>query len=151
MSTDPVYNLPLLDRSLVIFTGGLRSEAVKVWDPRASAIMYELATGNNAVISMAWDAPRSTLFAATECSYMDRLGYHHDYRRAKIPKRYDPDQVSSQDLQDQGMNIDNDEDEEEDEDDDYDERYWPKQAHHLETDFGCAFDSGEHRLCEFPR
>jgi hypothetical protein len=112
-----------------------------VWDPRAKAIVYELATGNNSVTSMAWDAPRSTLFAATECMWMDRMGYHHEYRPAKIPRRHDMEKTG-----DAGMNAE--EEEEFDDDEDEYERYWPEGAHHDETYFGYAMDAGEHRLCE---
>ncbi|KAL1739752.1 hypothetical protein HDZ31DRAFT_22604, partial [Schizophyllum fasciatum] len=69
----------------VVFTGGTRSQSIKVWDPRAQKLVYELATGNNEVESLVWDASRSTLYAATECSYMDRMGNTNEYRRAKIP------------------------------------------------------------------
>jgi hypothetical protein len=31
--------------------------------------VYELATGNNAVVSMTWDAAQNALYAATECGY----------------------------------------------------------------------------------
>ena len=65
-----------VDRSPVIFTGGThKTQSIKVWDPRAKKLVYELATGNNAVHSLAWDAPRATLYAATECDAMDRMGY----------------------------------------------------------------------------
>ncbi|CCL98796.1 uncharacterized protein FIBRA_00801 [Fibroporia radiculosa] len=68
-----------------IFTGGQNSQAIKMWDVRARAVVYDLSTGNNAVVSMAWDSKRSSLWAATECGYMDRLGYTHDYRHANVP------------------------------------------------------------------
>jgi len=130
---------------LVVITGGQRSEAIKVWDPRAKAIVYELATGNNSVNSMAWDAPRSTLFAATECMWMDRLGYHHEYRPARIPRAHDMERRG-----DAGMDIEGEEEEEEEfDDEDEFERYWPKRAHHDETYFGYALDAGEYRLCEW--
>ena len=74
-----------VDRSPVIFTGGThKTQSIKVWDPRAKKLVYELATGNNAVHSLAWDAPRATLYAVTECDAMDRMGYRHDYRQARI-------------------------------------------------------------------
>lgn len=69
----------------IVLTGGTRSQCIKVWDPRAKKLVYELATGNNSVQSLAWDVKRSTLYAATECMYMDRMGSTHEYRRAKIP------------------------------------------------------------------
>ncbi|KAL1670643.1 hypothetical protein GGF50DRAFT_41791 [Schizophyllum commune] len=69
----------------VIFTGGTRSQVIQVWDPRGQKLVYELATGNNAVQGLVWDAPRNTLYAATECTYMDRMGYTNEYKRAQIP------------------------------------------------------------------
>ena len=75
-----------VDRSPVIFTGGThKTQSIKVWDPRAKKLVYELATGNNAVHSLAWDAPRTTLYAATECSALDRAGIRHGYRRLRMP------------------------------------------------------------------
>ncbi|KAF5350893.1 hypothetical protein D9758_010534 [Tetrapyrgos nigripes] len=71
----------------VIFTGAMRrTQCIRVWDARAKAAVYELATGNNAVDDLAWDGLRNTLYAATSCPEMDRIGYTHDYRRARIPK-----------------------------------------------------------------
>ena len=67
----------------VIFTGGQKTESVKLWDPRNKRVMYELATGNNSVTSIAWNARDTTLYAATECDYLDRLGSYHGYRPAK--------------------------------------------------------------------
>jgi len=124
-----------------------------MWDPRARAMVYELATGNNGVASLAWDAPRSTLYAATECNYMDRMGNHYDYRPAKIPgsRRGIPPEKKSK-MVGEGDDGDDEEweDEDEDEDEDYDgDEFWPSKASHKETHFGYAFDSGEHRLCEF--
>ncbi|CAE6499741.1 unnamed protein product [Rhizoctonia solani] len=40
----------------IIFTGTDDREQIKVWDLRVSACMYELATGNNEVNSLCWDA-----------------------------------------------------------------------------------------------
>lgn len=54
--------------------GGDSSQCIKIWDIRACASVYELATGNNAVNSMAWDASNNTLYASTECPNMDRQG-----------------------------------------------------------------------------
>lgn len=123
-----------------------------MWDPRAKAFAYEIAAGNNAVISMAWDATRSTLFAATECKGMDRYGYHHGYRPAKITRRYDPYRPLKpweSGVQREGDDAElSGEEDDEDSDDFDDERYWPERAHHDETYFGYAFDAGEHFLCE---
>lgn len=103
--------------------------------------------------SLAWDAPRTTLYAATECSYMDRLGYHHDYRAVRRPRS--PKSAR----QGAGMDVDGDdgdgEDSGEGDDDseyetDYDpeDQYWPKNAFHNEKSFGYLLDSGDHRLSE---
>lgn len=137
-------------RCLVIFTGGNRSESIKAWDPRASSrsCIYELSTGNNIVTSLAWDAPRSTLYAATECSYMDRLGYHHDYRAVRRPRSpKEPKQGNHMDVDDEDEDEYDDEDEYE-EDYDPEDQYWPKNAFHDEKYFGYLLDSGDHRLSE---
>ncbi|KAF8598017.1 hypothetical protein BDV93DRAFT_354678 [Ceratobasidium sp. AG-I] len=110
-----------------VFTGTGKAEQIKVWDVHARTPVYELATGNNGVSSLAWDAERNSLYAATETSHMDRLGNHHDYRRAKIPKH-------------SNMSHDDDED---------GERCWPKGAMHGEDQFGYAFDAGDHRLYSY--
>ena len=122
-----------------------------MWDPRAKAIIYELATGNNSVVSMVWDEPRLTLFAATECTYMDRLGHLHEYRRAKIPKKKKKDKYHIDGSLKSGVSgMDVDGEEIGDDGDDYvdDDRRWPRDAHHEETYFGIALDAGEHRICE---
>ncbi|KEP47055.1 WD40 domain protein [Rhizoctonia solani 123E] len=119
----------------IVFTGTHKGEQIKVWDVRARACVYELSTGNNAVQSLSWDAPNNCLYAATECEYMDRLGYNYDYRYAKIPKNQNP-----------GGNEDMEEDE--DEDVDY-ERCWPKKAWHKEDYFGYLFDAGEHCIIRY--
>ncbi|KAG9082198.1 hypothetical protein FRC06_005172 [Ceratobasidium sp. 370] len=122
-----------------VFTGTGRAEQIKMWDVRARTTVYELATGNNRVVSLAWDSTRNYLYAATECIYQDRMGYRHDYRRAKISTREDRE--------------DDDEDMDEDEDeadfDDFDERSWPKNAWHDENYFGYAFDAGDHRIYRY--
>ncbi|KAH9945027.1 uncharacterized protein BXZ73DRAFT_38972 [Epithele typhae] len=68
-----------------LFTGGARSHQVKLWDIRAEECVYELSTGNNEVTGLAWDSARSSLFVATECTYVDRMGTRLDYRRARVP------------------------------------------------------------------
>lgn len=80
---------------------------------------------------------------------MDRLGNHHDYRRAKIPRRANASQpgetvVEDEDMDDEFEDVDDDED-----DFDGDERCWPKNAMHNENYFGHTFDAGENRICEF--
>lgn len=112
-------------------------------------MVYDLATGNNGVASLAWDHAQNALYAATECYYMDRLGRNHDYRSAKIPKamRYNPEE-GEEDVMD-----DDDDDEYEggdDSDEDDEDMCWPQKAYHGEDYFGYAFDAGEHRICEYP-
>ncbi|KAL5637777.1 hypothetical protein ACGC1H_002142 [Rhizoctonia solani] len=122
-----------------VFTGTSKSEQIKLWDIRARACVYELSTGNTMVESLSWDAHNNCLYAATQCSYMDRLGNHHDYRYAKIPKS----QRSIQDV--------NEEDEEDDDDEEVTdgERCWPKDAWHTEDYFGHLFDAGDHSIIRY--
>lgn len=137
-----------MSKILAVFTGTGKAEQIKVWDVRARTPVYELATGNNGVASLVWDAERNSLYAATETSYMDRLGNHHDYRRAKIPKRDSAPQPSEVVVEDDDQD-DEFEDVDDDEDDfDGNERCWPKGAMHNEDYFGYTFDAGEHRICE---
>ena len=119
-----------------------------MWDIRAQAMVYELATGNNSVEALAWDTARSVLYAATECPGMDRLGFRHDYRPAKIPKWAD---FEPEEGDDDDMDEDDDEFDGLDEDEDFDEleRCWPDDAFHSETAFGYAYDAGHHTLREF--
>ncbi|OSC98276.1 WD40 repeat-like protein [Trametes coccinea BRFM310] len=69
-----------------LFTGGERIEQIKVWDIRGRNMVYELSTGNNAVVSMAWDPKRSSLFVATECRRFEGMGLRSEYRKAYIPR-----------------------------------------------------------------
>ena len=131
--------------SSALFTGGEKSEQIKMWDVRARKTVDELATGNTGVASMAWDPKRSALYVATECIYMDRMGSHHDYRKARIPKWAHKNPIADTDGEDVSQG-EGGEDEDFDDDDD-DERYWPDRAYHGEDYFGYAFDAGEHRLC----
>ncbi|KAF7796464.1 hypothetical protein EIP86_007641 [Pleurotus ostreatoroseus] len=71
-----------IDGIPTIFTGGHKSEAVKLWDVRAKKTVVELSTGNNTVTSMVWNRKSTTLYAATECQSIDRFGNHYDYRPA---------------------------------------------------------------------
>ncbi|KAI0030622.1 hypothetical protein K488DRAFT_53845 [Vararia minispora EC-137] len=135
------------------------SEQIKVWDVRSRKPMYELATGNNLVQSLAWDGRRQMLLAATECCYRDRLGNSYDYRRAKIGKHgqewfggglsgdsLDTDTEMNEDGDD---NSDDDGYSDDDDDDDFEERAWPKDAWHVETSFGVALDAGDHTLFRY--
>ncbi|KAI0351722.1 hypothetical protein OH77DRAFT_1523848 [Trametes cingulata] len=148
-----------------VFTGGDRSQSIRLWDIRAGAAVFELATGNNSVCALAWDDVRSTLYAATECPGEDRNGYTHDYRPAKIPRWAElvPEGRRNPfvNLNHADMDVDEieDEDEEEDEcsdeyeydslEDDDGEHYWPKDAYHSENHFGYAYDAGEHMLLRY--
>ncbi|KAI0719864.1 hypothetical protein C8T65DRAFT_635436 [Cerioporus squamosus] len=110
----------------VVFTGGDRSQSIKTWDIRAPR------HGRNA------------LYAATECDHMDRNGYHHGYRRARIPTwaRLYPEETGEDDDEDM-------DDEEYDSDDDDSEENWPENAYHSEDSFGYAYDAGEHTLLRY--
>ncbi|QRV83116.1 hypothetical protein RhiJN_11132 [Ceratobasidium sp. AG-Ba] len=126
-----------------VFTGTGKAEQIKLWDVRARAPVYELSTGNNQVQSLAWDSTRNFLYAATECSYMDRMGYRHDYRCVK--SSHDGPQIVEVE------NGDNDDGyEDEDDEGDFDEeRAWPKNAWHDENYFGYVFDAGNHRIYRY--
>ncbi len=56
-----------------------------MWDIREQECVYELSTGNNAVSAMAWDAAHASLFVATACPHVNRMGERAGYRRACIP------------------------------------------------------------------
>ncbi|EPT01366.1 hypothetical protein FOMPIDRAFT_1120657 [Fomitopsis schrenkii] len=129
------------------FTGGEKSEQIKMWDVRGRKTVYELATGNNKVVSMAWDPKRSALYAATECIYMGRMGSHHDYRKARIPRWAHRQPMVDSDAAEEGEDEEDDDDDDDDLDDD--KRYWPDHAYHGEDHFGYAFDSGDHRLYRY--
>jgi len=101
-------------------------------------MVYELSTGNNSVQSLAWDDANDTLYAATECFWVDRMGYRHDYRELHQPRKSG------------AKSTDEDDEEDEDEDDEEwgEDRAWPSDASHSENAFGIPHDAGEHRLCE---
>ncbi|KAL1722118.1 WD40-repeat-containing domain protein [Schizophyllum commune] len=127
----------------VIVTGG-ENQGIKVWDPRARKLVYELATGNNSVVSFVWDAPRSTLYAATECDALDRAGTRHGYRIARIP--IDDDGIHDE----RGKAAEEPPKKRARMDDEYDEeRGWPKRSYHDEKYFGYAWDCGDHRLIRY--
>ncbi|KAF8598014.1 hypothetical protein BDV93DRAFT_610057 [Ceratobasidium sp. AG-I] len=140
-----------------VFTGTSKAEQIKVWDVRARTPVYELATGNNSVSFLAWDAERNSLYAATETSHMDQQGCNQ-YRRANIPEdSYNShprlrvlDIVSKMESRlDDLIECENsgfvcvgsDEDSF-----DGDERCWPINAMHNEDYFGYTFDAGQHRI-----
>ncbi|KAJ7500633.1 hypothetical protein B0H11DRAFT_785998 [Mycena galericulata] len=128
-----------------VFTGAANDEVIRLWDVRAQKMIYELSTGNTAVIGMTWDAPRSTLYVATACEYVDRNGEHFDYRRAKLPRiswRWE-----TADDEDGTMEDESDDDSEDEYDDD--DQCWPTNAAHAEDYFGHLFDAGDHRLLRY--
>jgi len=47
-------------------------------------MLYELSTGNNVVETLSWDAANQTLYAATSCERLDRLGRLEGYRAVKV-------------------------------------------------------------------
>jgi hypothetical protein len=133
------------DDRAAIFAGSVRGEHIEMWDLRARASVYVLGTGNNAVMDMAWDSGRNVLYAATECNYVDRFGYHYEYRPARLPKEQRTTVVKRK-MKERGDETDESED-----DDDYDDaggKCWPDQAHHNEDHFGYMFDAGFHAICE---
>ena len=50
---------------LIVFTRAERGEKGMLGDLRARAMIYELSISKNAVVSMAWDPVKNTLYAAT--------------------------------------------------------------------------------------
>ncbi|KAK4701279.1 RNA-dependent RNA polymerase, partial [Phenoliferia sp. Uapishka_3] len=137
----------------IVFAGGTKTEQISAFDARVpGTALYSLATGNNAVQAIAWQTSTNSLWAATECSYMDRMGGHHDYRKAKRSKAERPStQVN--------MDLDSDEEEYSDKDDEYDDEFddkdddgeynWPEKAFHDEQSFGYTFDSASHQLFRY--
>lgn len=61
------------------FSFGGSDEAILCWDLRTRRCLYELATGNTDVVSLQWHAPSRSLFASTDCDYIDRHGNDYDY------------------------------------------------------------------------
>lgn len=118
-----------------IFASEEEAEAITLWDVRARAAVYDLATGNNCVSGMVWNDERNELYAATYCQYLGTNGRHIDYAPARIP------------VERAGAVDDDDSDWEGDEYEDRDQE-WPQKANHAETYFGHIFDSGDSRVCE---
>ncbi|KAM5537194.1 hypothetical protein V8D89_009127 [Ganoderma adspersum] len=69
-----------------LFTGGERTQQIKMWDIRARACVYEFSAGNNGVTSMLWDDKHTTLFAATERGFAYGTSSGTKYRKARIPR-----------------------------------------------------------------
>jgi hypothetical protein len=139
-------NVKLIFYKTAVFTGQEESEQIKMWDIRARTAVYELATGNNAVVALAWDNVHHSLYAANECRYMDRMGGHHEYRKAEIPKPRAKNLTGGEaDDEESGGDIEVDGDDE-DEDASFGKK-WPRKATHSEDYFGYPFDAAGHRLC----
>ncbi|KAI0635611.1 hypothetical protein C8Q77DRAFT_580545 [Trametes polyzona] len=68
-----------------LFTGGDRTQQIKMWDIREQECVYELSTGNNAVSAMVWDDVHTSLYVATTCPYTNKLGERTGYRKARVP------------------------------------------------------------------
>ncbi|KAF8598053.1 hypothetical protein BDV93DRAFT_610081 [Ceratobasidium sp. AG-I] len=128
----------------IAFTGTGKTQHVTAWDIRARAAIYELSTGNNEVNALAWDPKRNTLFAATECSYMDTAGFRHGYR----PGTKCEMNLGKPSTQNQNRKHEEEEEEDGDDDDDY-ERCWPDLAWHFEDYYEYPFDSGNHRVFRY--
>ena len=111
-----------------------------VWDPRARKLVYELATGNNSVVSFVWDASRSTLYAATRCEgYNDRTGMRERYREARARAGIHDHRGMQPPPPPQPVG----------EEDYLYDKAWPMQCAHNEKYFGYAWDCGEHRLSAY--
>ncbi|KAI0072967.1 hypothetical protein K474DRAFT_1678259 [Panus rudis PR-1116 ss-1] len=151
-----------------VFSGGQKTECIKLWDIRAKKVVYDLSTGNNAVEVLAWDSKRSTLYAATECMYVDRLGGFHGYRHARKPNFQEVCDNSSESGSEAGdelpsgidrpepdddedMASDDDEEDEEEIEDDWDDedQNWPKDAYHGENYYGKMYDAASHTLLRY--
>ncbi|EMD33927.1 hypothetical protein CERSUDRAFT_159231 [Gelatoporia subvermispora B] len=123
-----------------LFTAGSHTQRIKLHDVRARAVVYELATGNNSVESLAWDSRRSALWATTRCEYYDG-GRHFDYRKARIPKWAERDYTPpEQDADDETEGGDVPES---------GKHCWPVKAFHGENFFGYCFDAGEDKLYRY--
>ncbi|KAF7796459.1 hypothetical protein EIP86_007636 [Pleurotus ostreatoroseus] len=136
-----------LDGIPVLFIGG--SDKISLYDLRAEKVVYDLATGNNEVTSLAWETCNSSLYASTLCPYVDDQGYRYrsQYRPYKPPK---PRRVADRQTETEEDDfIDSDEDSS---DDDYTragwvdwDKCWPTIAR-SEGYFRHEFDAREHRL-----
>ncbi|KAL7274535.1 hypothetical protein RUND412_002559 [Rhizina undulata] len=146
--------------SVDVFTAGSRTECIKCHDIRNRKVLYELSIGNNKPVALAWDQNTSTLFAATDCYYMSRMGSVFpddvrpiEIRRPKKPATNDekdkkPDSNDENDWEDEDS-----EDDDEDEEDEYeygsDDGYWPERAVNNEDSFGYPYNAGDHALLRY--
>ncbi|CUA78566.1 hypothetical protein RSOLAG22IIIB_13238 [Rhizoctonia solani] len=112
----------------MVFSGSTQQEQIRLFDIRARCCVYELSTGNNAVRSLAWNSTRNALYAATECSHKDWMGFRHNYGPS----------MTAEILNRPGNNDEGD----------Y-EHCWPDRAFHVEHHFGYLFDAGDHRIYRY--
>ncbi|KAJ7637301.1 hypothetical protein DFH06DRAFT_1054424 [Mycena polygramma] len=119
------------------FTGSSSEQVVRLFDIRASKFVYDLATGNNEVEGMAWDAHRNVLYVSTFNTNVDKNCQHDGYRPAKHPEL---DAAEDDSMGDDDYDLD--------EDGDF-LFAWPITAAHTEDYFGYVFDAGEHRIFRY--
>ncbi|RPD59658.1 hypothetical protein L227DRAFT_611865 [Lentinus tigrinus ALCF2SS1-6] len=122
---DVVFTHP--DGIPTLFTGCDDGHCVKLWDLRARAVVYDLSTGNNCVQALAWDAKRSTLYAATVRDFHDYLSTRPVYRKARVPQwaKRNPAVIDGA------------------------KRLWPRPACHREDYYGYAYDASGHSLFKY--
>ncbi|KAF8634682.1 hypothetical protein AX15_000783 [Amanita polypyramis BW_CC] len=138
----PAVALAHPDGHPVLFAGTDRYEHIQMVDIRAKAMLYDLSTGNNQVVSLTWDDKRNTLYASTSCAYVNRHGEKYDYRPLRLSKGKSDWSLKEGD-------VGYEEDEEDKYDDDTDGQ-WPVEAHHSEDYYGHLFDAdGYHRIYRY--
>jgi len=126
-----------------------RTESIKVWDVRARSMVYELATGNNQVMGLAWDDTRSTLYASLDCHWVDRQGKTVDYRKARPPP---PQNMKPKRGEDEGNGKDKGEggtDADPGVASPYKGQRWPRKAARPEGYFEETYDAARHGLAVF--
>ncbi|KAJ6571575.1 hypothetical protein B0H19DRAFT_1130380 [Mycena capillaripes] len=140
----------------LLFMSSSSEEVVKLFDVRTRKTIYELATGNNEVKGIAWDASRNVLYVSAFCGHQDRYGNTWKYRPAELGEDSPADEFGEDPLTNMfdSMAIDREGD---DSMDDYDgdgsdaehDFAWPCNAAHTEDYFGYIFDAGEHRILRY--
>eukprot|EP01083_Nonionella_stella_P230394 814472_1 len=108
-----------------IASGG-NDECVTVWDIRnvnakRNGALYEISTGNNNVDGIVWHESSNSLFAMTDCLYIDRFGRKYYGTNHELTDDYDDDEVND----------------------------WPERAKHRKTDFPCEYDSAQNDVFRF--
>ncbi|KAJ7593523.1 WD40-repeat-containing domain protein [Mycena floridula] len=131
-----------------LFAGTESGEAIKMFDIRAKAMIYELATGNCAVSGLAWNAEQQTLYSAAHCRYVGRMGDYFDYRKVKKIKE-SREEDEDEDMEDEDENDEDEDEDEDDEEEDFELRCWPKKSSHDERYFGHVFDAGSNRIFQY--